>query len=191
MVHKVLPNEDLSKLEGTQTYENLKAAYAGECKNAIKYQFYADMAKDDGYVLFQQIFQETSHNEKEHAEIWFKILHNDDIPHTKDNLQDATTGEKYEWTELYPGFAETARKEGFDDLADLFMKVAEVEKAHHERYDELIKTVKNDTVFKKDEDIIWECTNCGHLEYGIEAPLKCPVCAHPRAFFARKTDNYI
>ncbi len=191
MVHKVLPNEDLSKLKGTESYENLKEAYSAECQNAIKYLIYASRAKDDGYVLFQKIFEETSHNEKEHAEVWFKALHNDDIPHTLDNLKDATAGEKHEWTDMYPGFAETAKKEGFLDLAELFTKVGEVEKAHHERYDELIETMKNNTVFKKDEEIIWECTNCGHLEYGVEAPDDCPVCAHPKAYFAKKKDNYI
>lgn len=191
MSEKLIEKDDLSKLEGTQTLECLKAAYAGECKNVVKYLIYGNQAKKDGYVGFQKVFETTSHNELAHAKMWFKIMHDDGVPDTYTNLQDATAGEDWEWTEMYPGFAETAEKEGFTEIASYFRKVSEVEKAHHERYDELIKNADEGTVFKKDEEIVWECSNCGHLEYGIEAPDKCPVCAHPKAFFVKKIDNYI
>ncbi len=191
MVTKVLPNEDLSKLEGTETYENLKKAFAREALAVTKYGIYAGLAKADGFVEIQNIFETTQHNEEAHAKIWFKILHGDNVTPTLANLKDATEGEDYEWTEFYPGFAETAKKEGFPELAELFLKVAKVEESHHDRYDILIRNVEDDSVFKKDEGIIWECANCGHLEYGLEAPEKCPVCAHPRAYFQRKNDNYI
>lgn len=191
MSEKLIENEDLTKLEGTKTLENLKAAYSGECQNVVKYLIYASKAKKDGYVGFKEIFETTSHNEMEHAKIWFKIMHNDGVPDTNTNLQDATAGEEWEWREMYPGFAETAEKEGFSEIASYFRKVAEVENAHHERYDELIKNLDEGTVFKKDKKIVWECANCGHLEYASEAPEKCPVCAHPKAYFGKKNDNYI
>lgn len=191
MGEELIQNEDLSKLEGSKTLENLKAAYAGECQNVVKYQIYAKKAKKDGFVGFQEVFETTSHNELAHAKMWFKIMHDDGVPDTFTNLKDATAGEDWEWTEMYPGFAATAEEEGFTEIASYFRKVAEVEKVHHERYDELIKNYEDGTVFKKDEEIIWECSNCGHLEYGIEAPEKCPVCAHPQAYFIKKIDNYI
>lgn len=191
MVHKVLPNEDLSKLEGTKTIENVKKAFAREALAVVKYGIFADVAKSDGYVEIQNIFEETAHNESEHAEIWYKVLHNDDLTPTLENLKDATGEEDYEWEDFYPGFAKTAREEGFPELADLFLKVAKVEEAHHNRFDILIKNVEDGTVFKKEEEIIWQCSNCGHLEYGLEAPEKCPVCAHPRAYYQRKPDYYI
>ena len=191
MSDKFIKNDDLSKLDGTKTLENLKAAYAGESQNVVKYLIYAKQAKKDGYVGIQEIFETTSHNELAHAKMWFKITHDDGVFDTLTNLEDATSGEDYEWTEMYPGFADTAEEEGFPEIADYFRKVGEVEKAHHERYDEVSKNVKNGTVFKKDEEIVWECANCGHLEYGIEAPEECPVCAHPKAYFYKKIDNYI
>lgn len=191
MVHKVLPNEDLSKLEGTKTLENVKKAFEREASACVKYGIFADVAKDDGYVQIQNIFNETAHNESEHAEIWYKVLHNDDLPSTPENLQDAAKEEDYEWESFYPEFAKTAEEEGFPELAELFLKVSKVEEAHLNRFDILANNIQDGTVFKKDEEIIWQCSNCGHLEYGIEAPEKCPVCAHPRAFYQRKDDNYI
>lgn len=190
MVHKVLPNEDLSKIEGTQTYENLKKAFLAEAKAIAKYTIFADRAKDDGFVEIQNILETTAHNEQEHAEIWMKVLHNDDLPHTLDNLKDANDEEIYECKDMYPGFADTAEKEGFKDLAELFRKVGQVEQAHHDRFDVLIKNVEEDRIFKKDEEIIWECSNCGYLQVGLEAPEKCPVCAHPRAYYQKKPDYY-
>ncbi len=190
MVHKVLPNEDLSKIEGTQTYENLKKAFLAESKAIAKYNIFADRAKDDGFVEIQNILETTAHNEQEHAEIWMKVLHNDDLPHTLDNLNDANDEELYECKDMYPGFADTAEKEGFKDLAELFRKVGKIEQAHHDRFDVLIKNVENDRIFKKDEEIIWECSNCGYIQVGLEAPEKCPVCAHPRAYYQRKPDYY-
>lgn len=191
MVHKVLSNEDLSKLEGTKTYENLQKAFQREALAIAKYNIYADVAKDDGYQGIKDIFLQTVKNETAHAEIWFKILHGDDLPHTLDNLEDATSGEDYEYEDFYPNFADIAEEEGFIEISNLFREVADVEKSHHQRYDIVIDNIKEDKIFKKDEDIIWECSNCGHLEYGLEAPLKCPVCGHPRAYFIRKVDNYV
>lgn len=191
MSEKLIEYEDLSKLKGTKTLENLKAAYSGECQNVVKYLIYAKKAKKDGYVGFEEVFKSTSHNELAHAKMWFKIMHDDGVPDTSTNLQDATAGEKWEWEVMYPEFADTADAEGFSEIASYFRKVAEVEKAHNGRYDELIKNLYDDSVFKKDKEIVWECSNCGYLEFGFEAPEKCPVCAHPKAYFTKKNDSYI
>ena len=178
------------ELKGTQTEANLMTAFAGESQARNKYSYYASKAKKDGYVQIAQLFEETANNEKEHAKIWFKFLHGGSIPSTEENLLDAAEGENYEWTDMYAGFAETARKEGFETIAILFEKVGEIEKAHEERYRKLLANVKEGLVFSKDEDMIWECSNCGHIVVGKKAPEVCPVCQHPQSYFKIKSTNY-
>lgn len=154
-----------------------------------KYTYYASKAKKDGYVQISKLFEETAANEKEHAKMWFKLLH-DGIGETDINLQDAAAGENYEWTDMYPTFAKEAREEGFDYIADLFERVAEVEKHHEERYKKLLENVKTGIVFSRDEDMIWQCINCGHICVGKKAPEVCPVCAHPQSYFQLNPENY-
>ena len=178
------------ELKGTQTEANLMAAFAGESQARNKYSYYASKAKKDGYVQIAELFEETANNEKEHAKIWFKFLHGGSIPSTEENLLDAAEGENYEWTDMYAGFAETARKEGFETIAILFEKVGEIEKAHEERYRKLLANVKEGLVFSRDEDMIWECSNCGHIVVGKKAPEVCPVCQHPQSYFKIKSTNY-
>ena len=175
-------------LTGTQTFENLMAAFAGESQARNKYTYFASKAKKDGYVQIAKIFEETAANEKEHAKIWYKIL--EGVGSTVENLENAAEGEHEEWTEMYPGFAETARKEGFNDIADLFEKVAAIEKEHEERYRKLIENIKGGLVFSRDGDRIWQCSNCGHIVVGPSAPDVCPVCDHPQAYFEIKAENY-
>ena len=177
-------------LKGSKTEANLMTAFAGESQACVKYQYYASKAKKDGYVQIAELFEETANNEKEHAKIWFKFLHGGSIPSTEENLLDAAEGENYEWTDMYAGFAETARKEGFETIAILFEKVGEIEKAHEERYRKLLANVKEGLVFSKDEDMIWECSNCGHIVVGKKAPEVCPVCQHPQSYFKIKSTNY-
>ncbi len=176
-------------LKGTKTEKNLEAAFAGESMARNKYTYYASKAKKDGYVQIAQLFEETAANEKEHAKMWFKLLH-DGIADTDVNLQDAAAGENYEWTDMYPTFAKEAREEGFDYIATLFEKVAEIEKEHEERYKKLLENVKTGIVFSRDEDMIWQCINCGHICVGKKAPEVCPVCAHPQSYFQLKPENY-
>lgn len=177
------------ELKGSKTEKNLEAAFAGESEARNKYTYYASKAKKDGYVQIANIFEETAANEKEHAKMWFKLLHNG-ISSTEENLKDAALGENYEWTEMYPTFAKEAREEGFDYIASLFDKVAEVEKHHEERYKKLLENVENGLVFSRDGDVIWQCVNCGHICIGKKAPDVCPVCAHPQSYFQIKPDNY-
>ncbi len=176
-------------LKGSKTEKNLEAAFAGESMARNKYTYYASKAKKDGFVQIANLFEETAANEKEHAKMWFKLLHNG-IADTETNLADAASGENYEWTDMYPTFAKEAREEGFDYIADLFEKVAEVEKHHEERYKKLLENVKGGVVFSKDNDVIWQCINCGHICIGKKAPDVCPVCAHPQSFFQIKPENY-
>ena len=176
-------------LKGTKTEANLMAAFAGESQARNKYTYYASKAKKDGYEQIAALFQETADQEKEHAKIWFKLLH-DGIGATMDNLVDAAGGENYEWTEMYPTMAREAAEEGFDDIARLFSLVADVEKAHEDRYKKLLANIQGGIVFSRDNDCIWQCRNCGHLHIGKEAPEVCPVCAHPRAHFQIKPENY-
>lgn len=176
-------------LKGTRTEANLMAAYAGESEATNKYTYYAGKAKKDGYVQIANIFLETAANEREHAKLWFKLLH-DGMPDTMSNLLDAAEGENYEWTDMYAGFAKEAREEGFDDIAFLFESVAAIEKEHEARYRKLLENVKNGLVFSKEGDVIWQCSNCGHIVIGKNAPEVCPVCAHPKAYFQIKADNY-
>lgn len=179
----------MAELKGSQTEQNLMTAFAGESQAHTKYLYYASKAKKDGYVQIGALFEETAKNEKEHAKIWFKFLHGG-MPSTTENLKDAAAGENYEWTDMYAGFAETARKEGFDDIADLFDGVAAIEKEHEERYKKLLANIEGDLVFSKDGDAVWQCANCGHIVVGKKAPEVCPVCAHPQAYFQVRAENY-
>jgi rubrerythrin len=177
------------ELKGSKTEKNLMAAFSGESEARNKYTYYASKAKKDGYVQIAKIFEETAANEKEHAKIWFKLL-KDGIGETAVNLEDAASGENYEWTEMYPTFAKEAREEGFTHIAYLFEQVAKIEKEHEERYKKLLENIEGGLVFSRDEDMIWQCSNCGHIVVGKKAPEVCPVCAHPQAYFEIKADNY-
>ena len=166
------------------------AAFAGESQARNKYTYYASQARKDGYVQIANIFEETAANEKEHAKMWFKLLHGGSIPGTAENLEDAATGENYEWTDMYAGFAKEAREEGFDHIAFLFEEVAKIEKEHEERYRKLLANVENGLVFSREGEMIWQCSNCGHIVIGKKAPEVCPVCSHPKAYFQIKAENY-
>lgn len=179
----------MKELKGSKTEQNLLTAFAGESQARNKYTFYASKAKKDGYEQIAAIFEETANNEKEHAKLWFKLLHGG-IPDTLANLADAAAGENYEWTDMYSSFAKEAKEEGFDYIAKLFEGVAAIEKRHEERYRKLIENIEGGLVFSRDGDMIWECRNCGHIHIGKAAPEVCPVCAHPRAYFERKAENY-
>lgn len=178
------------ELKGSRTEANLMTAFAGESQARNKYTYYASKAKKDGYVQIAQIFEETANNEKEHAKIWFKLLHDGGIPTTVENLKDAAEGENYEWTEMYAEFAKVAKEEGFDHIAALFEMVAKIEKDHEERYKKLLSNIEGGLVFSRDGDMMWICSNCGHVHIGKEAPELCPVCAHPKAYFMVKAENY-
>ena len=179
----------MANLKGTKTEANLMTAFAGESQARNKYTYYASKAKKDGYVQIAKLFEETADNEKEHAKIWFKLLH-DGIGDTAANLADAAAGENYEWTDMYATFAKEAAEEGFDHIAFLFSEVAKIEKEHEERYRTLIANVEGGLVCSRDGDKIWKCSNCGHIYVGKEAPDLCPVCSHPQAYFEIKADNY-
>ena len=177
------------ELKGSKTEKNLMAAFAGESQAFTKYSYYASKAKKDGYVQIGKLFEETAKNEKEHAKIWFKLLHGG-MPGTLDNLADAAAGENYEWTDMYAEFAAEAKAEGFDQIAFLFEEVAKIEKEHEERYRKLIANIEGGLVFSRDGEKIWQCSNCGHIVVGKAAPEVCPVCAHPKAYFEIKAENY-
>lgn len=179
-----------TKYTGTKTEKNLEAAFAGESQARNKYTFFASKAKKDGFEQIAAIFLETADNEKEHAKMWYKELRGGEVEGTMTNLESAADGENYEWTDMYKGFAETAREEGFNELADKFEAVAAIEKSHEERYRKLLSNVKEKKVFSKDGDAIWVCRNCGHIVVGKEAPEVCPVCNHPKAYFEIKANNY-
>ncbi len=178
------------ELKGSQTELNLQTAFAGESQAHTKYLYYASKAKKDGYVQIGKLFEETAANEKEHAKIWFKLLHGGSVPSTTDNLADAAGGENYEWTDMYAGFAKVAREEGFEEIAALFEGVAAIEKAHEERYRKLLANIKEGIVFSRDGDCVWECGNCGHIVVGKKAPEVCPVCNHPQSYFLLRAENY-
>jgi rubrerythrin len=180
----------MAQLKGSKTEKNLLAAFAGESQAHTKYQYYASKAKKDGYVQIGELFAETAKNEKEHAKIWFKLLHDDGMPATTENLKDAAAGENYEWTDMYAGFAKTAREEGFDHIAFLFEEVGKIEKMHEERYRKLLANIEGGLVFSKDGDTVWQCSNCGHIVVGKKAPDVCPVCAHPQSYFQVLAENY-
>lgn len=178
------------ELKGSKTEANLLAAFAGESQARNKYDYYASKAKKDGYEQIAAIFEETARNEKEHAKLWFKQLHEKNIPNTEENLLDAANGENYEWTEMYKGFAEIAKEEGFHEIATLFEGVAKIEEEHEKRYLTLLNKVKEDLVFISSEETIWICRNCGHVYRAKEALEICPICAHPKSFMERKATNY-
>ncbi|WP_028896004.1 rubrerythrin [Prevotella sp. HUN102] len=177
-------------LKGTKTEANLQTAFAGESQAHTKYQYYASKARKDGYVQMAEIFEETSRNEKEHAKLWFKFLHNGDIPSTPENLLAAAEGENYEWTDMYDKMAKDAMEEGFPELAVKFRTVGAIEKKHEERYRKLLKNIEDKVVFAKDGSAVWQCINCGHIVVGKQAPEVCPVCVHPQSFFQIKPENY-
>ena len=179
----------MADLKGTKTEANLQTAFAGESMARNKYTYFASKAKKDGYVQIAKIFEETAANEKEHAKIWFKLL-NGGIDDTITNLKAAAAGENYEWTDMYAAFAREAREEGFDHIAFLFEEGAKIEKEHEERYLKLLANVEGGIVFSRDGDMIWQCSNCGHIHVGLKAPEVCPVCAHPQAYFQLVAKNY-
>jgi rubrerythrin/Fe-S-cluster-containing hydrogenase component 2 len=178
-----------NKYAGTQTEKNLEAAFAGESMARNKYTYFASKAKKDGFEQIAELFLKTADNEKEHAKLWYKELH-DGIGTTAENLLEAAEGENYEWTDMYEGFAKTAEEEGFKELALKFRMVAAIEKRHEERYRALLKNVETAAVFEKSEVKVWECRNCGHIVVGTKAPEICPVCAHPKAYFEVHMDNF-
>lgn len=175
-------------LKGTKTEKNLWEAFAGEAQARVKYEFFASVARKEGYEQIAAFFEETSHNEKEHAKLWFKAL--EELGSTPENLLSAAKGENYEWTTMYAEFAKVAEEEGFKKLAKQFQMVADVEKVHEERYRKLLKNVEENKVFEKDEATTWECRNCGHLHYGPKALNVCPVCLHSQSFFEVRKTNY-
>ena len=179
----------MGNLKGTKTEENLKTAFAGEAQAATKYAYYASQAKKEGYNQIADFFAETSGNEKEHAKLWFKALH-DGMPGTIENLKDAADGENYEWTDMYAGFARTAEDEGFPRRAYLFKAVAAIENGHEKRYRKLLENIENGLVFQREEEQVWICANCGHVVMAKCAPEKCPVCDHPKAYFQIKPCNF-
>ena len=176
------------ELKDSKTEQNLRTAFAGESQARNKYTYFASKAKKEGFVQIANIFTETADNEKEHAKIWFKLLGG--IGTTAENLLAAAEGENYEWTDMYATFAKEAREEGFEDIAKLFEGVGAIEKEHEERYRKLLANVEGGLVFSKDGDMIWQCSNCGHIVIGKQAPEVCPVCAHPQAYFQVKAENY-
>ena len=178
------------ELKGSKTEQNLWAAFAGESQARNKYTYFASKAKKEGYEQIAAIFEETANNEKEHAKMWFKELHGGEIQSTEENLLAAAEGENYEWTDMYDEFARTAEEEGFKALAAKFRMVAEIERHHEERYRKLLKNVEDKVVFSKDGDAVWICRNCGHIVIGKEAPVMCPVCAHPQSYFELRCENY-
>ena len=180
----------MPELKGSKTEKNLEAAFAGESQARNKYTYYASKARKDGFEQIADLFEETARNEKEHAKIWFKLLHGDTIPSTEQNLKDAAAGENYEWTDMYATFAKEAREEGFTKIAFLFEKVGEIEKEHEQRYLKLLENVEGGKCFSRDGDTIWKCANCGHIVIGKNPPEICPVCAHSKAFFEICADNY-
>ena len=180
----------MKNIKGTRTEKNLLEAFAGESQARNKYTFYASKAKKDGYVQISKIFEETAGNEKEHAEIWFKYLHEGKVPATTVNLKDAADGENCEWTDMYARMAREAREEGFDEIADKFEMVGAIEKEHEERFRKLLKNIEDKVVFSRDGDTIWQCSNCGHIVIGKDAPEICPVCDHPQSYFQLPAKNY-
>lgn len=178
----------MSKYSGTKTEKNLMEAFSGESQARNKYTYYASAARKAGFVQMSDIFLETADQEKEHAKMWFKEFHG--IGGTAENLEDAAAGENYEWSDMYARMAKEAREEGFEDLAVKFEGVAKVEASHEKRYNKLLKSFNEGKTFKDDAPLGWKCGNCGYIHDGDEAPEMCPVCAHPRAYFERKAENY-
>ena len=165
-------------------------AFAGESQARNKYTYFASKAKKEGYVQIASIFEETANNEKEHAKLWFKYLHNGEIASTMENLKDAAAGENYEWTDMYDRMAKEAEEEGFTEIAAKFRGVAAIEKHHEERYRKLLKNIDDKVVFSREGECIWICRNCGHIVIGKSAPKICPVCNHPQSYFELRKENY-
>ena len=178
------------ELKGSKTEKNLMEAFAGESQARNKYTYYASKAKKEGYEQIADLFLETADNEKEHAKLWFKLLHENDVPSTIENLKDAASGENFEWTNMYERMAKEAKEEGFERIAFLFEAVAKIEKEHEARYLKLLENVENGLLVSKEGEKIWKCRNCGHIVIGKSAPEVCPVCAHPKAYFEIKSENY-
>ena len=180
----------MKDLKGTKTEQNLKEAFAGESMARNKYTYFASKAKKDGYVQIAAIFEETAANEKEHAKMWYKYLNGGSVSDTRTNLADAASGENFEWTDMYARMAKEAREEGFDEIAAKFEMVGAIEKHHEERYRKLLKNIEDEIVFSLEGDVIWQCSNCGHIVIGKKAPEVCPVCDHPQSYFQIKAENY-
>ena len=180
----------MKELKGTKTEQNLKEAFAGESMARNKYTYFASKAKKDGFVQIAAIFEETAANEKEHAKMWYKYLNGGSVSDTKTNLADAANGENFEWTDMYARMAKEAREEGFDEIAEKFELVGAIEKHHEERYRKLLKNIEDEVVFSREDDVIWQCSNCGHIVIGKKAPEVCPVCDHPQSYFQIKAENY-
>ena len=190
-VNSMLAKESqMAELKGSKTEQNLMAAFAGESQAHAKYQYYASKAEKEGMVQIGSLFRETAVNEREHAKIWFKLLHGNSVPDTKTNLKDAAAGENEEWTNMYAGFAKTAKEEGFTDIAALFEGVAKIEKEHEERYRKLLANIESGKVFVRETEQTWHCANCGHIHTGKNAPDVCPVCKHSKAYFQVRAENY-
>lgn len=178
------------ELKGSKTEANLLYAFAGECQARTKYTYYASQAQKEGYQQISEIFMETAENEKEHAKLWFKQLHNGGVPSTVENLKDAASGENAEYTDMYKRFSEIAAEEGFEQISKLFAAVGEIERTHEKRFLDLLKNIEEGKVFEKDQVVVWKCRNCGHLHVGKEAPKVCPVCKHPQSFFEVQAQNW-
>ncbi|KHD14552.1 rubrerythrin [Clostridium butyricum] len=195
----------MKSLKGTKTAENLMKSFAGECQARTRYTYYASIAKKQGYVQISNIFMETAEQEKEHAKRFYKLLKEDfsdesieiqsSYPvsfhqETAKNLKAAAEGENEEWTELYPAFAKIAKEEGFEEIAEIYNRISEVESRHERRYKKLLENIENNTVFKKSESVLWKCNNCGYIYEGEEAPSVCPACQHPQGYFEVFIENY-
>jgi rubrerythrin len=180
----------MKELKGTKTEKNLMEAFAGESQAHTKYLYYASKAKKDGYVQISNLFIETALNEKEHAKLWFKYLHGGEVPATTQNLEDAANGENFEWTDMYERMAKEAEEEGFEEIAEKMRMVGAIEKHHEERYRQLLKNINDEIVFSREGDVIWQCSNCGHIVIGKKAPQICPVCNHPQSYFQIEARNY-
>ena len=180
----------MKELKGTKTEKNLMEAFAGESQAHTKYLYYASKAKKEGYVQISNLFTETALNEKEHAKLWFKYLHGGEVPATTHNLEDAANGENFEWTDMYERMAIEAEEEGFNEIAAKMRMVGAIEKHHEERYRQLLKNINDEIVFSREGDVIWQCSNCGHIVIGKKAPKICPVCNHPQSYFQIEARNY-
>ncbi len=180
----------MKELKGTKTEKNLMEAFAGESQAHTKYLYYASKAKKEGYVQISNLFIETALNEKEHAKLWFKYLHGGEVPATTQNLEDAANGENFEWTDMYDRMAKEAEEEGFNEIAAKMRMVGAIEKHHEERYRQLLKNINDEIVFSREGDVIWQCSNCGHIVIGKKAPKICPVCNHPQSYFQIEARNY-
>ncbi len=180
----------MKDLKGTKTEKNLQDAFAGESQARNKYTYFASKAKKDGYVQIGKIFEETANNEKEHAKMWYKLLNGGSVSDTATNLLAAAEGENFEWTDMYDRMAREAEEEGFDEIAVKFRAVGQIEKEHEARYRKLLTNVKDGIVFSRDGEKMWQCSNCGHIVIGKQAPEECPVCNHPQSYFEIKAENY-